>query len=320
MIFAAFAWFVLTAPSASATTILYSNDVLGEVEPCGCRVDPMGGIIRRSGLLKRLEQEKKGPFLQVDSGNFFFESKDFPESLLKSRKIQAAALLKAHEKMGLEVTVPGDKDFALGVDTYLNLMKKSKVKVLAANLLSKGEHLFPGSAIFEKKEMDGKTVRIGVIGLVGENVDYPEFLTVQPRLEAFEREKAALTGKTDVLIVLSHSGMEPDLELAKKIKGVALIVGAHSQSFTQDPVIENEIPIVQSSYRNQYIGVVPLETISKPETYQLVGLDTSYEKAADPDMKKIVTQLNKDLATEKKKSMHTTVKVSKPSQRETSSP
>lgn len=320
MIFAALAFLALTSAPSFATTIIYSNDVLGEVEPCGCRVDPMGGIIRRSGLLKTLEKEKKGPFLQVDSGNFFFESKDFPESLLKSRKIQAEALLKAHEKMGLEVTVPGDKDFALGVETYVGLLKKSKVKVLAANLLSKGEPLFPGSAIFEKKDADGKVVRIGVIGLVGESVDYPESLTVQPRLEAFEREKAALAGKTDLLIVLSHSGMEPDLELAKKMKGVALIVGAHSQSFTQDPVVENEIPIVQSSYRNQYIGVVPVESISKPESYRLVGLDISYEKAADPEMKKIVNQLNKELTSEKKKAMHTTEKVSKPSKRETPSP
>jgi len=292
---------VVATPTARATSILYSNDVLGEVEPCGCRVDPMGGVLRRAGLLKALEAEKKGPFLQVDAGNFLFESKDFPESLLESRKIQARALVKAHEKEGLEVTVPGDKDFALGLDVYQELIGKSKIKVLAANLLSGGKPLFPGSAIFEKKSADGKIVRIGVIGLVGETIEYPAPLTVEPRLVAFEREKNALAGKTDLLIVLSHSGMEPDLEFAKKVKGVALIVGAHSQSFTQDPVVENGIAIVQSSYRNQYIGVVPVETISKPETFSLVGLDLSYEKKPDPAIRKILVDLNRALATEKKK-------------------
>jgi 2',3'-cyclic-nucleotide 2'-phosphodiesterase (5'-nucleotidase family) len=292
---------MLVLTRAEATSILYSNDVLGEVEPCGCRVDPMGGILRRAGLLKRLEEEKKGPFLQVDSGNFLFESKDFPESLLQSRKLQARALVKAHEKMGLEATIPGDKDFALGIDTYIELLGKSKIKVLAANLLSNGKPLFPGSAVFEKKGPDGKTIRIGVIGLVGETITYPSPLTVTPRVAAFEREKAALEGKVDLIVVLSHSGMEPDLDFAKKVKGVALIVGAHTQSFTQDPVVENGIPIVQSSYRNQYIGVVPVETITKPESYSLVGLDISYEKQPDPEMKKILAELNKSLATEKKK-------------------
>ncbi len=298
--FTLFALFMVLS-RAQATSILYSNDVLGEVEPCGCRVDPMGGVLRRAGLLKRLEEEKKGPFLQVDSGNFLFESKDFPDSLLESRKIQARALVKAHEKMGLEVTVPGDKDFALGIATYQELLGKSKIKVLAANLLSNGKPLFPGSAIFDKKGADGKTIRIGVIGLVGESIVYPAPLTVEPRLAAFEREKAAIDGKVDLIVVLSHSGMEPDLEFAKKVKGVALIVGAHSQSFTQDPVVENGIPIVQSSYRNQYIGVVPIETITKPESFSLVGLDISYEKKPDPAMKKILVDLNKALATEKKK-------------------
>lgn len=296
---------IACAPGARATTILYSNDVLGEVEPCGCRVDPMGGVIRRSGMLKSLENEKKGPFLQVDAGNFLFESKDFPESLLVSRKLQARALVKAHEKMGLEATVPGDKDFALGPKAYDELLSKSKIKVLAANLVADGKHPYPGSAVFEKKDASGKTVRIGVIGLVGEAIEYPAPFSVEPRIPAFEREKAALAGKTDLLVVLSHSGMEPDLELAKKISGVALIVGAHTQSFTQEPVLENGIPIVQSSYRGQYIGVVPVETIAKPDTFSLVGLDTSYEKKTDPAVKKIVADLNRALAAEKKKILKT---------------
>jgi 2',3'-cyclic-nucleotide 2'-phosphodiesterase (5'-nucleotidase family) len=293
--------FLISLPRAHATSILYSNDVLGEVEPCGCRVDPMGGILRRAGLLRLLEGEKKGPFLQVDAGNFLFESKDFPESLLESRKIQARALVKAHEKMGLEVLVPGDKDFALGLPIFQELLGKSKIKIVAANLLSDGKPLFPGSAVFEKKDADGKLARIGVIGLVGETIGYPPPFTVEPRLAAFEREKAALAGKVDIIVVLSHSGMEADLEFAKKVKGVALIVGAHSQSFTQDPVVENGISIVQSSYRNQYIGVVPLESIAKPETYKLVGLDLSYEKKPDPDMTKILKEMHSALATEKKK-------------------
>ncbi len=292
---------LLFSHDTRAATLLYSNDVLGEVEPCGCRVDPMGGIIRRSGLLKKLEADKKGPFLQVDSGNFLFETKDFPESLVKSRRIQAAALIKAHDIMGLEVTVPGDKDFALGIDVYRELLGKSKIKVLAANLRSGDKGLFPGSVVIEKKNSDGKIVRIGVIGLVGEGIPYPEPLTVEPRLPAFAREKAALEGKTDLLVVLSHSGMEADLELAKKLAGVAIVVGAHTQSFTQEPVIENGIPIVQASYRGQYLGVVPLETIAKSDTFQLVGLDLSYEKLADPAMKKIVTAMKKDLEKEKAK-------------------
>jgi 2',3'-cyclic-nucleotide 2'-phosphodiesterase (5'-nucleotidase family) len=272
----------LSLSSAQATSIIYSNDVLGEVEPCGCRVDPMGGVIRRSGLLRVLETEKKGPFLQVDTGDFLFESKDFPEALVKSRKIQAETLIQAHEKMGLEVTIPGDKDFALGLDVYRSLFAHSKIKVLAANLLLNGKPIFPGSAVFEKKSADGKVTRVGVIALVGEGVEFPAGLTVEPRLAAFTREQAALQGKTDILIVLSHSGMEPDLELAKKINGVSLIVGGHTQSFTQEPVIENGIPIVQSSYRGQYLGVIPLETLAKPESFTLTGLDSSYEKNCKP--------------------------------------
>ncbi len=292
---------LLSLGSAHAATILYSNDVLGEVEPCGCRVDPMGGIVRRSGLMKRLESEKKGPFVQLDSGNLLFESKEFPEVLVESRRIQAAALVKAHEQMGLDATVPGDKDFALGIPVYQALLGQSKIRVLAANLTQNGKPLFPGSMVVERTGAEGKPIRIGVIGLIGENLVYPEPLKIEPRLAAFEREKAALEGKTDLLVVLSHAGMESDLELVKKLKGVAHVIGANSQSFTQDPVVENSIPIVQSSYRNQYVGVIPIESIAKPETFRLEGLDESYEKKSDPAVRAILKQMQKELAKEKKR-------------------
>jgi 2',3'-cyclic-nucleotide 2'-phosphodiesterase (5'-nucleotidase family) len=284
-----------------AGAILYSGDVLGEVEPCGCRVNPAGGVLRRSGLLAKLTKEKKGPFLQVDAGDFLFESKDFPETLTEKWKIRARALVRAHDRMGLEVLVPGEKDFALGLPAFRDLLDKTKVKVLAANLRVDGKPVFPGSAIFEKKTATGKTVRIGVIGIVGDTVAYPSPLVTEPGLAAFEREKAALAGKTDLLVVVSHSGMEADLELAKKTKGISLIVGAHTQSFTQDPVVENGVPIVQASYRGQHVGVVPLETVAKPETFSLVELDDAYEKGADPNMAKIVSALKKDIAAAEKK-------------------
>lgn len=298
--FALFAGLISTSVTKAAT-ILYSNDIMGDVEPCGCRVDPMGGVIRRSGLMARLAKESKGPFLQVDAGDFLFESKDFPESLENSRQIQAMAIVRAHDRMGLDVLVPGEKDFALGLKDLQDLFAKTKTKVLAANLLQDGKPVFPGSAVFEEKLADGKTSRIGVIGLVGETVQYPKPLTVGSRLDAFEREKAALAGKVDTIVVVSHSGLEADLEFAKKVKGVALIVGGHTQSFTQEPVIENGIPIVQASYRGQYVGVVPLETIGKPETYSLVGLDASYDQDGTAEMKKIVATMKKDVAAANRK-------------------
>jgi 2',3'-cyclic-nucleotide 2'-phosphodiesterase (5'-nucleotidase family) len=281
--------------------VLYSGDVLGEVEPCGCRVNPAGGVVRRSGLLARLTKEKKGPFLQVDAGDFLYEAKDFPESLAERSKIQAQALIRAHERMGLDVIVPGEKDLALGLPMLRNLFEKSKTKILAANLRWEGKAMFPGSAVFELKTGAAKGTRIAVIGLVGESVGYPSPLTVESRIAAFEREKAALEGKFDHLVVVSHSGMEADLELAKKSKGIALIVGAHTQSFTQEPVIENGVPIVQASYRGQHVGAVPLSTIAKSETFSLYEMNDSYEKEASPEIRKITERLKKDIAESEKK-------------------
>jgi mono/diheme cytochrome c family protein len=102
----------------------------------------------------------------------------------------------------------------------------------------------------------------------------------------------------DYLVVLSHQGIDGDVLLAKKVVGIDAIIGAHSQSFLQTPAVFGKTSLFQSSFRNQYVGVISLKKSMTDADYKLIGLDAGYESPAESptDMDKLVTNFKKAIA------------------------
>lgn len=276
-------FFLLGIPKLSfSATLIYSNDVLGEIEPCGCRNNPMGGMARKANFLKR--HSEKGPeVIQVDAGDLLFSSDSLPELLQKQAETQATFLLKAMDLNQHDVVVPGEKDFALGVKTFDELRKKTKIKFLAANLQKKsGKKFLEPSAIFHKRNTQGKTIRVGIFGIVGDQLRWPKELKATSAIASARNQVKALRKKVDILIAVTHQGFESDQKLAKEVSGIDIIVGAHSQSFIQTPIKIGKTAIYQSSFRNQYIGVVTLGAAEAelPSRNLFIGLDAEYESQA----------------------------------------
>jgi 5'-nucleotidase len=288
---------VFAFSSAQAATLIHSNDVFGDIEPCGCRSNPQGGVTRKENMMKRLNDPA---LIQVDAGDVLFSATEYPKMLAEQAELQASYLIKAMNLSGHDVVVPGEKDFALGLKTFEKLIKKSKAQFLAANLVrvSDKKPLLKGHAVLEKKGTDGAKTRVCVLGVVGESLTWPKGLRVTPAIPAARKEIAALKGKCDTVIAVTHQGIEADLALAKQVPGIDVIVGGHSQSFLQTPAKVGSTVIVQSSFRNQYVGVMPLAKPYDLTQYRLVGLDAGYESPQDQlsDMDRLVVEFKKAVA------------------------
>lgn len=288
----------LSVPTQAAT-LIYTNDVLGEIEPCGCRLNPYGGMLRKSGLIDSLKKKGEKYFLQIDAGDLLFESREMPESLASQAILQAEYLLKAHELLGHQIIVPGEKDFALGVSTFKELTKKTKIKFLAANLKQGADLLVGSDAHFEFDLANGKKQKVAVLGVVGEDIGMPAELKVEPVLPLVNKWVEENRSKSDLLIVVTHQGIEKDQALATAVKGIDLIIGAHTQNFLQTPETVEKTTIVQSSFRNQYVGVMGLNPGQFPAQHELVGLEEKFESAplspATLKMKNLISDFKKKL-------------------------
>jgi 5'-nucleotidase/UDP-sugar diphosphatase len=83
---------------------------------------------------------------------------------------------------------------------------------------------------------------------------FVEPAAVLPPIMAEARAKGAVC-----FIVLSHLGFDKDLELARQVPGIHLIVGGHSHTIVPDPVVAGETLVVQAGYYGLYLGALNLD-------------------------------------------------------------
>jgi len=65
--------------------------------------------------------------------------------------------------------------------------------------------------------------------------------------------------RTDIIVLLTHQGFDQDLRLAKELEGVDVIVGSHSQTVPEEPIVVNNILISQAGREGYYLGVIELK-------------------------------------------------------------
>ncbi len=273
---------------SQADSILYSNDVLGEIEPCGCRENPLGGMSRKFNFLK----SKSDEFISVDAGDLLFKSESLPLLLHRQSELQAQYVLKSLDILKHQIIVPGEKDFALGLPVFEKLIKKSKARFLAANLKRKSGKSF----LLEHTTVQTKNgKRIGFFGIVGEKLSWPSQLKTQPSIPEAKRQVEILKKNSNVIVAITHQGLEADRILAKQVPEIDMIIGAHTQSFLQEPIKEGKTTIYQSSFRNQHVGIIDIDN----QRHQLVELDASLDSKSDQlnSIDELVTEFKKGIAS-----------------------
>ncbi|MFP5492885.1 MAG: hypothetical protein ACLGG0_15385, partial [Bacteriovoracia bacterium] len=118
----------MSANGATQGSLIFSHNINGETEPCGCRKFPLGGLEQAAGHFH--QERSKGPVVYVDTGDLFFPSPVLPENVHRSLGHTAEKLAEAMDLLGLKFFVPGDQDFALGIDWLNKISQKAKFTFL----------------------------------------------------------------------------------------------------------------------------------------------------------------------------------------------
>ncbi|MGF3104439.1 bifunctional metallophosphatase/5'-nucleotidase [Rossellomorea sp. DUT-2] len=78
----------------------------------------------------------------------------------------------------------------------------------------------------------------------------------------------------DVIVFLSHLGYGADVEIAKDVSGlVDVIVGAHSHTVLQSPVVESGVVIVQAGSHGQFVGELQLDLHTEKGPYTIESFE-----------------------------------------------
>jgi len=100
------------APAASAAerkaTLLFTGDLWGQLEPCGCSADMRGGVDRMASYVR--EARAAGPTLLVDAGDALHDSLEAPPEMKAQADRRAAAMARALGAMGVSAKASFERD------------------------------------------------------------------------------------------------------------------------------------------------------------------------------------------------------------------
>jgi len=236
----------LLLPETKKITILHTNDVHSHIDPFPAdhpRNANMGGAARRAAIIENIRKEEENVLL-LDAGDIFQGTPYF-------NYYGGELEFKLMSMMQYDLATMGNHDFDNGIDGFYAQLPHAKFDFVSANYDFKNTIL--NDIVKPYKIFNKNGIKIGIFGLGVELeglVDkklYKETVYNNPIEVAQDMTKILKEEqKCDLIICLSHLGFsyknEPykvsDLELAKKTKHIDLIIGGHTHTFLDKPVIE----------------------------------------------------------------------------------
>jgi 5'-nucleotidase len=227
-------------------TILHTNDVHSHIDPFPVdhpRNPNMGGAARRAAIIENIRKEEEHVLL-LDAGDIF---QGTPYFNFYGGELE----FKLMSMMQYDLATIGNHDFDNGIDGLYAQLPYAKFEFVSANYDFKNTVL--DSHVKPYKIFNKGGIKIGVFGLgielegLVDKKAYKETVYNNPVEVAQDMARILKHNKKcDLVICLSHLGFsyknEPtkisDLDLAKKTKDIDLIIGGHTHTFLDKPVIQ----------------------------------------------------------------------------------
>lgn len=227
-------------------TILHTNDTHSHIDPFPAN-DPknpnQGGVARRAAIIEQIRKEEPNVLL-LDAGDIFQGTPYF-------NYYGGELEFKLMSMMKYDLATIGNHDFDNGVEGLLAQLPHANFEFVSANYDFMNTVLYTHVKPYKIFNKGG--IKIGVFGLGVElqglvdkklyrETRYNNPIEIAQDMSRILKEEK----KCDIVICLSHLGFNykndpekvSDLNLARKTKNIDLIIGGHTHTFLDKPVIE----------------------------------------------------------------------------------
>lgn len=227
-------------------TILHTNDTHSRIDPfpAGSKYAGLGGMAKRAHLVEKIRKEEEHVLL-LDAGDTF---QGTPYFNMYGGELE----FKLMSAMGYDATTLGNHDFDAGVDGLIKQLPFANFPFLNANYNFDDSPL--GDDVKPYKVFEKDLIKIGVFGVGIElaglvpdklygNVKYEDPIEAANTTALVLKEEL----DCDLVICLSHLGLSykskkvSDLILAQSTTNVDIIIGGHTHTFMDKPMIVNNL-------------------------------------------------------------------------------
>ncbi|HEV8096252.1 MAG TPA: thiosulfohydrolase SoxB [Burkholderiales bacterium] len=220
------------------------------------RYGRIGGFAHLATLVKRLRADRPGALL-LDGGDAW-------QGSATSYWTQGADMIGAQKRLGVDFTT-GHWEFTYGAARVKQAVEKelAPIEFLAQNVRTADfeEPVFQPYAL---RSVNG--VPLAVIGQA-----FPYTPIANPRYFVpdwtFGIQEAQLQKKIEearakgaqIVVLLSHNGMDVDLKLARRARGIDVILGGHTHDGVPAPVRVGETLVTNAGSHGKFVAVLDLD-------------------------------------------------------------
>jgi len=249
--------------------ILHTNDTHSNIEPLTSgRNKGFGGVQRRANFIDSLSKVHPNVLL-LDAGDY---NQGTPYYTLFKGELE----VKLNNAMGYDATCLGNHEFDDGQSLLASRLKNANYVTLCANYDFRNTPLEGIVKPYTIINKGGK--KIGIFGLLldlngyvnkkhRENLVYKDPVKTANKIARILKQRE----RCDLVIALTHIGFDADREdqlsdqtLAKYSKNIDIIIGGHSHTFLQKPVLMKNrhgkgVIVNQAGTAGVYVGRLDID-------------------------------------------------------------
>jgi len=300
------------APQSLTLTLLHTNDLHGHLLPFAYieternpnEQPSVGGAARRATLVRQLRRQIKNPVMLVDAGDTFTRGP-------LTNAYEGIADVEAMNAVGYELAAVGNNEFKAkdGVEindaagaqaALLQVVKRSRFPWICANAKDGKGAFLEGVQPYIVRVFNG--VRVGFLGLTApRSASYPQTKgwTISDPITVAKEWIPKARANCDVLIAVTHLGVDLDRQLVAQTAGIDAVVGGDSHTFLYKAaeVANTEgrlVPIVQDGEFGVNLGRFDLQFVRDADGhwrlahYDYTLLPVGPELAEAPDVKEVL--------------------------------
>ena len=169
---------------------------------------------------------------------------------------EGRVIVDAMNAMGYDAMTVGLMDSAKGVNVLLQRAREADFAILSCNIVNIEDEK-PILAPYTVLERDG--IRFGILGasesdMIRAPSEGVRGIKVLDPVASVRKYLPGVQSQSDVVILLSHLGLDEDKTLAQAIPGIDIIVGGRSRKLMRVPERIGETIIVQMGYDGEWLG------------------------------------------------------------------
>ncbi|MBI2752476.1 MAG: thiosulfohydrolase SoxB [Betaproteobacteria bacterium] len=227
-----------------------------DFERAARRYGKVGGFAHLATLIKRLRADRPGALL-LDGGDTW-------QGSATSLWTKGADMIGAQKLLGVDFTT-GHWEFTYGAERVKQAVDKelAPVEFLAQNVKTT-DFEDPVFKAYALREVNG--VRLAIIGqafpytpIANPRYLVPEwtFGIQETRLQKLVDEARA--NGAQVVVLLSHNGMDVDVKLAERVRGIDAILGGHTHDGVPAPLVVGRTLVTNAGSNGKFLAVLDLD-------------------------------------------------------------